>query len=200
MLSSVQRFLYSRWHTKQMHACFQLGLSAVQTSEPMSKTRGNTLLVLLLCMYRIMYCIVTTVSGYIYIQYRGKMYCCRPTEQCLASDIQDGRHSEVFCCYMYITYRIVYHIMTTVLGYISYRGQMYRCRSTAKYTWLCVFVSLSLKDFWFSREERLLDSVKIALVGKYTKFQDAYLSVIKALKHASLHCNRHLDVVVSCWD
>ena len=149
MPSSVQRFLYSRWHTKQMHACFQLGLSAVQTSEPMSKTRGNTLLVLLLCMYRIMYCIVTTVSGYIYIQYRGQMYCCR---------------------------------------------------STAKYTWLCVFVSLSLKDFWFSREERLLDSVKIALVGKYTKFQDAYLSVIKALKHASLHCNRHLDVVVSCWD
>ena len=32
-----------------MHTCFQLGLSAVQTSEPTSKTQGNTLLVLLLC-------------------------------------------------------------------------------------------------------------------------------------------------------
>ena len=41
--------LYWRWRTQQTHACFQLGLSAVQTSEPMSKTRGNTLLVLLLC-------------------------------------------------------------------------------------------------------------------------------------------------------
>ena len=40
--------LYSRWRTQQTHACFQLGLSAVQTSEPTCKTQGNTLLVLLL--------------------------------------------------------------------------------------------------------------------------------------------------------
>ena len=51
-----------------MHACFQLGLSAVQTSEPMSKTPGNTLLVLLLC--NVSYCILTTVSGYMYSTYR----------------------------------------------------------------------------------------------------------------------------------
>ena len=72
--------LYSRCRTQQMHACFQLGLSAVQTSEPMSKTRGNTLLVLLLCnvSYRIVsYRIVTTLSGY--VSYRGRMYRCRPT-------------------------------------------------------------------------------------------------------------------------
>jgi len=49
----------------------------------------------------------------------------------------------------------------------------------------------------FFREERALDEVKIALVGKYTKLQDAYISVLKALKHASLHCNRRLNVVVS---
>ena len=48
----------------------------------------------------------------------------------------------------------------------------------------------------FSREERVLDEVKIALVGKYTKLEDAYISVLKALKHASLHCNRSLKVVV----
>lgn len=48
----------------------------------------------------------------------------------------------------------------------------------------------------FSREERLLDEVKIALVGKYTKLEDAYISVVKALKHASLHCNKRLNIVV----
>ena len=63
--------------TRKIHA--EIGLSAVQTSEPTSKTRGNTLLVLLLCnvMYRIVYRIVTTVSGY--VSFRGKMYRCRPT-------------------------------------------------------------------------------------------------------------------------
>lgn len=39
------------------------------------------------------------------------------------------------------------------------------------------------------------NSVKIALVGKYTGLQDSYLSVIKALKHASIKCNRKLDIV-----
>ena len=49
--------LSSRWQTQQTHVCFQLGLSAVHTSEPTSKTRGNALLVLLLrnVMYRNMY-------------------------------------------------------------------------------------------------------------------------------------------------
>lgn len=45
------------------------------------------------------------------------------------------------------------------------------------------------------RDERLVHEVKIALVGKYTKLEDAYISVLKALKHASLHCNRCLKVV-----
>ena len=52
----------------------------------------------------------------------------------------------------------------------------------------------------FSREERVLDEVKIALVGKYTKLEDAYISVLKALKHASLHCNRRLKVLVSFFN
>lgn len=34
--------------------------------------------------------------------------------------------------------------------------------------------------------DSLEDSVKIALVGKYTGLQDSYLSVIKALKHAAV--------------
>ena len=81
--------LYSRWRTQQTHACFQLGLSAVQTSDPMSKTQG----ILLLCnvsyrdncigIYRIMEkCIVAgliviavTVAEAV-IKHRGDHCCC----------------------------------------------------------------------------------------------------------------------------
>lgn len=34
----------------------------------------------------------------------------------------------------------------------------------------------------------------IGLVGKYTELHDTYLSVVKALLHASLHCKRKLTV------
>lgn len=39
------------------------------------------------------------------------------------------------------------------------------------------------------------DVVKISLIGKYTGLQDSYLSVIKSLKHASIACERKLDLV-----
>ena len=38
------------------------------------------------------------------------------------------------------------------------------------------------------------EEVKIAIVGKYTKMEDAYMSVIKALKHAALACMRTLVI------
>lgn len=38
------------------------------------------------------------------------------------------------------------------------------------------------------------EEVVIGLVGKYTELHDTYLSVVKALLHASLHCNRRLIV------
>lgn len=38
----------------------------------------------------------------------------------------------------------------------------------------------------------LFQDVEIALVGKYTKLEDAYASVIKALNHASLALNHRL--------
>lgn len=38
------------------------------------------------------------------------------------------------------------------------------------------------------------EEVKIAIVGKYTKLEDAYISVLKALKHAALSCKRKLVV------
>ena len=40
------------------------------------------------------------------------------------------------------------------------------------------------------------EDVRIVLVGKYTKFQDSYISVIKALRHAALSCRRKLDLKV----
>jgi CTP synthase len=47
------------------------------------------------------------------------------------------------------------------------------------------------------RVERLHESVNIALVGKYTELQDSYISVVKSLEHASLSCNRKLNLLVS---
>lgn len=38
------------------------------------------------------------------------------------------------------------------------------------------------------------DEAVIGLVGKYTELHDTYLSVVKALLHASLHCKRKLTV------
>ncbi|XP_038876696.1 CTP synthase-like isoform X2 [Benincasa hispida] len=52
-------------------------------------------------------------------------------------------------------------------------------------------------DRWTSRTrlyDKLHDSVKIAMVGKYTGLSDSYLSVLKALLHASVASNRRLIV------
>jgi CTP synthase len=38
------------------------------------------------------------------------------------------------------------------------------------------------------------DTVQICLIGKYTGLQDSYLSVIKALRHAAIACQRKLDL------
>ena len=44
------------------------------------------------------------------------------------------------------------------------------------------------------RRERIYDTVQIVLVGKYTSLEDSYLSVIKALEHASMRCDRKLEL------
>uniref|UniRef100_A0A1D1XJY7 CTP synthase n=1 Tax=Anthurium amnicola TaxID=1678845 RepID=A0A1D1XJY7_9ARAE len=52
-------------------------------------------------------------------------------------------------------------------------------------------------DEWTARAEicdTLQDPVRIAMVGKYTGLSDSYLSVLKALLHASTACNRKLIV------
>ncbi|ODQ64046.1 CTP synthase [Nadsonia fulvescens var. elongata DSM 6958] len=45
-----------------------------------------------------------------------------------------------------------------------------------------------------SANEKVSETVSIALVGKYTNLKDSYLSVIKALEHSSLRCQRILDI------
>merc|ERR1719354_942607 len=43
--------------------------------------------------------------------------------------------------------------------------------------------------------DNFTESVKIALIGKYNGLQDAYLSIIKSLRHASIACEKKLDLV-----
>ena len=45
-----------------------------------------------------------------------------------------------------------------------------------------------------SRIDELEGSVRIAIVGKYVQLQDAYLSVVEALKHGAIHHGSHLEI------
>ncbi|TVU35937.1 hypothetical protein EJB05_17844, partial [Eragrostis curvula] len=52
-------------------------------------------------------------------------------------------------------------------------------------------------DEWVTRAtifDSLTDTVRIAMVGKYTGLSDSYLSVLKALLHASVDCRRKLVI------
>lgn len=43
--------------------------------------------------------------------------------------------------------------------------------------------------------DRSRDTVKIAIVGKYTNLQDSYISVVKALEHSAMRCGRRLEII-----
>lgn len=45
------------------------------------------------------------------------------------------------------------------------------------------------------QQERIFESVTIALVGKYTALHDSYLSVIKSLEHSAMRCGRKLNLL-----
>ena len=69
---------------------------------------------------------------------------------------------------------------------------------------VCVHVFVCLSYFIISfcvvrffRRDGHQQDVKIALVGKYIKLEDAYISVIKALQHAALACRHRLSLIVS---
>lgn len=40
----------------------------------------------------------------------------------------------------------------------------------------------------------MFDTVSIVLIGKYTSLEDSYMSVVKALEHASMRCGRKLEL------
>eukprot|EP00002_Diphylleia_rotans_P023748 TRINITY_DN4673_c0_g1_i1.p1 TRINITY_DN4673_c0_g1~~TRINITY_DN4673_c0_g1_i1.p1 ORF type:complete len:586 (-),score=130.99 TRINITY_DN4673_c0_g1_i1:321-2078(-) len=46
-----------------------------------------------------------------------------------------------------------------------------------------------------NRADQLTQTVKIALVGKYTDLADSYLSVVRSLQHASLFVERKLEII-----
>lgn len=48
--------------------------------------------------------------------------------------------------------------------------------------------------------ERFFDTVPIVLVGKYTTLEDSYMSVVKALEHASMRVGRKLKLSVRVPD
>lgn len=51
-------------------------------------------------------------------------------------------------------------------------------------------------DSWKSLTMTTHEStVRIALVGKYTKTPDAYMSLVKSLEHAAMHIRRNLDLI-----
>lgn len=57
------------------------------------------------------------------------------------------------------------------------------------------------KDLWSrwlkltNSHDRSFEKVSIAIVGKYTDLQDSYISVVKALEHASLAVQKRLEIV-----
>ena len=54
-------------------------------------------------------------------------------------------------------------------------------------------------QIWDSWKSVTLDAhpstVRIALVGKYIKTPDAYMSLVKSLEHAAMHIRRNLDLI-----
>lgn len=57
------------------------------------------------------------------------------------------------------------------------------------------------KDLWSrwlkltSSHDRSYETVTIVIVGKYTNLQDSYISVVKALEHSALRCERKLKIL-----
>lgn len=67
----------------------------------------------------------------------------------------------------------------------------------AKHLSLHVELDRQSLDAWKSlavRSERVAEVVTIALVGKYTKFEDSYSSIIKAMQHSALQADRKLVI------
>ena len=67
------------------------------------------------------------------------------------------------------------------------------------FTLFLFHISSCIRDLCslFFRVDLLRKEVNIALVGKYTKLEDSYASVLKALQHAAIDVGYKLNVSVS---
>ena len=61
----------------------------------------------------------------------------------------------------------------------------------------CLWVtSINYHNFTYFRADTLCKDVTIAVVGKYTKLEDSYASVTKALQHAAVAAGFRLKIKV----
>ncbi len=56
----------------------------------------------------------------------------------------------------------------------------------------CVKPDLSDWEDVVAKEKRLINTVEIAIVGKYVALHDAYLSIVESLNHAGIHSGAHI--------
>ncbi|KAG0233380.1 CTP synthase ura7 [Actinomortierella wolfii] len=93
----------------------------------------------------------------------------------------------------------VYHVpeLLREQGLVDYLWKRLNIESTVKISQPLKLKGEEMWNKWnqlTSAQERLHDTVTIALVGKYTNLQDSYASVVKALEHASLNCRKKLII------
>ena len=84
------------------------------------------------------------------------------------------------------------HLYTVPLRLREQRPRRARAASTS--VWRSRRASSSSGRRSASRIDELEGSVRIAIVGKYVQLQDAYLSVVEALKHGAIHHGTHLEI------
>ena len=106
--------------------------------------------------------------------------CVLPTRLVSCADFwaheQDmGRRTCLFCCY--VTYCVLYRIVTNVSGYVSYRGEMYRCRPRKDWRMSERFCFLrSPLSYWFPQELCLwLSFMNSSSILWMTRFQATQL-------------------------
>jgi len=75
------------------------------------------------------------------------------------------------------------------------RSLMIKWKDLAEKYFNC-FIKYYFIFILFQRSEKQLDEIIIDLVGKYAALEDSYASVIKALNHATLFCNKKLKILV----
>ncbi|KAF9003290.1 CTP synthase N-terminus-domain-containing protein [Cyathus striatus] len=94
----------------------------------------------------------------------------------------------------------VYHVplLLQSQGIVQYLQKRLKLQGTVTITKEMSERGASLGKRWkdlTSGQERLFDTVKIALVGKYTDLKDSYMSVTKALEHSSFRIHRKLQIL-----